>query len=93
MSNVSSQPGSSNRPDKRATRSAGANPENIKISHAALTATAIPHPVREQREQLIKEAAYHHAESRGFEQGRELEDWLAAEAEVDARLSGEGRAY
>jgi hypothetical protein len=39
---------------------------------------------------LIAEAAYHHAQARGFEPGHEIEDWLAAEAEVDARLSSEG---
>jgi len=45
------------------------------------------------RQQLIAEAAYHHAEARGFEPGHEIEDWLAAEAEVDARLSSEGVVY
>jgi hypothetical protein len=35
------------------------------------------------REQLIAEAAYYRAERRGFQPGHELEDWLAAEAEVD----------
>lgn len=45
------------------------------------------------REQLIAEAAYHRAEARGFVPGQALDDWLAAEAEVDARLGGEGRAY
>lgn len=45
------------------------------------------------REHLIAEAAYHRAEARGFVPGQALDDWLAAEAEVDARLGGEGRAY
>jgi hypothetical protein len=40
----------------------------------------------EQRAALIAEAAYYRAESRGFEPGHETEDWLAAEAEVDANL-------
>jgi hypothetical protein len=39
-----------------------------------------------QRASLIARAAYFRAERRGFEHGRELEDWLAAEAEVDAQL-------
>ena len=34
------------------------------------------------RQQMIAEAAYYRAERRGFEPGHELEDWLAAEAEV-----------
>jgi hypothetical protein len=40
----------------------------------------------EQRAALIAEAAYYRAEKRGFAPGYETEDWLAAEAEVDARL-------
>jgi len=43
----------------------------------------------EARRALIEEDAYHRAASRGFEPGHELEDWLAAEAEIDARLCGE----
>jgi DUF2934 family protein len=35
------------------------------------------------REQRIAVAAYRLAEQRGFAPGRELEDWLAAEREVD----------
>ena len=40
----------------------------------------------------IAEAAYFRAERRGFAPGHELEDWLAAEDEVEQRLIGEGRA-
>jgi hypothetical protein len=40
----------------------------------------------EQRAALIAEAAYFRAEKRGFSPGHETADWLAAEAEVDARL-------
>lgn len=40
----------------------------------------------------IAEAAYYRAQSRGFEPGREAEDWLAAEAEVLARMRGGERA-
>ena len=36
----------------------------------------------EERCSLVAEAAYYKAEARGFESGHELEDWLAAEAEV-----------
>ena len=46
----------------------------------------------EQRAALIAEAAYFRAEKRGFLPGHETEDWLAAEAEVDARLLGSGIA-
>ena len=40
----------------------------------------------EARHALIAEAAYLRSERRGFEPGHETEDWLAAEAEVDALL-------
>ena len=40
----------------------------------------------EQRHILIAAAAYYRAQQRGFAPGCELEDWLAAEAEVDAQL-------
>ena len=41
----------------------------------------------EARRALISEAAYLRAEQRGFAPGQETDDWLAAEAEVDALLS------
>ena len=45
----------------------------------------------EARHAMIAEAAYLRAERRGFAPGREMEDWLAAEKEIDALLnSGQG---
>jgi hypothetical protein len=41
----------------------------------------------EQRRAMIAEAAYYLAERRGFEPGRELEDWYSAEGEIDGRLT------
>lgn len=38
------------------------------------------------REERVRVAAFYRAEARGFERGREVEDWLAAEAAEDARL-------
>jgi hypothetical protein len=38
------------------------------------------------RRAMIAQAAYLRAERRGFGPGSEVEDWLAAEAEVDALL-------
>lgn len=40
----------------------------------------------EDRYRMIAEAAYFRAERRGFVAGNELEDWLAAEIDVDALL-------
>lgn len=42
---------------------------------------------RKVRHTLIAQAAYFRAEHRGFAPGHELEDWLIAEAEVDAQLA------
>lgn len=42
-----------------------------------------------EREAMIAEAAYYRAEARGFEAGHELEDWLAAEREIDLLLEAE----
>ena len=40
----------------------------------------------ERRADLIAEAAFFRAEKRGFSPGHEMDDWLAAESEVDALL-------
>jgi Protein of unknown function (DUF2934) len=41
----------------------------------------------EERYQLIAKAAYLRAEQRGFSPGSELEDWLAAESDIDRMLA------
>lgn len=41
---------------------------------------------REERHDMISTAAYFRAEKRGFEGGDEMQDWLEAEAEIDARF-------
>jgi hypothetical protein len=40
-----------------------------------------------ERHAMISVEAYLRAERRGFEPGHEIEDWAAAEAEIDARLA------
>lgn len=40
----------------------------------------------EDRQEMISTAAYYRAERRGFNGGDEVQDWLAAEAEIDAML-------
>ena len=42
----------------------------------------------EQRRHHIEVAAYYIAESGGFNGGCDLENWLAAEAEIDQLLAG-----
>jgi DUF2934 family protein len=41
---------------------------------------------------MIAEAAYFRAEKRGFEAGHELEDWLAAEQDVEQQIQQQGSA-
>ncbi|HEX5041794.1 MAG TPA: DUF2934 domain-containing protein [Candidatus Polarisedimenticolaceae bacterium] len=47
-----------------------------------------PHLSPDERHRLIAEAAYYRASQRGFHGGAEVEDWLAAEAEIDDKLLG-----
>ena len=66
------------RPPPRARKSppaAGPIPKHLQVTPDA-------------RRSLIAESAYLRAERRGFEPGHENEDWLAAEQEVDALLTG-----
>ncbi len=39
-----------------------------------------------QRNEMVEQAAYYRAESRGFEPGHEMEDWLAAERDIEHLL-------
>jgi len=57
----------------RPRKSAAAAPAHTKLTPEA-------------RHALIAQSAYLRAERRGFAPGQEVEDWLAAEAEVDALL-------
>ena len=45
-----------------------------------------PPAVVEDRQSMIAKAAYFHALRRNFEPGHDVEDWLAAEKEVDQFL-------
>jgi hypothetical protein len=71
----------------------------VHAHHAARQPVTQPKPRRratvaavtpEVREIMIAEAAYYIAERRGFEPGAELDDWLAAEAEIDRNLADGG---
>ena len=39
-----------------------------------------------ERHSMIEEAAYYHAEKRGFQSGHEMLDWLEAEKDIDSHL-------
>lgn len=64
----------------RSTSNAASKPNSLlKVSAASVTA--------EMRRAMIAQAAYYIAEQRGFGDGRDVEDWLLAEKQVDATLS------
>jgi hypothetical protein len=44
----------------------------------------------EERRKMIARAAYFRAERRNFAPGQELQDWVAAEADVDRELERRG---
>ncbi|HWG77913.1 MAG TPA: DUF2934 domain-containing protein [Steroidobacteraceae bacterium] len=72
------------RPDGAAARSAARKAEGDLFGTPAASPGA--------RNARIALAAYYRAEARGFEPGMELDDWLAAETELDAkgeRVGGE----
>lgn len=61
-------------------------PRKVAAAEAKASAAFAGFVDPEQRMALIAEAAYFRAERRSFWGGGEVEDWLAAEAEVDTKL-------
>ncbi len=72
-------------------RSAGAEKKATETQRIKDVSVTVTSRHREDRHASIALAAYFRSESRGFAPGHEVEDWLAAEEEVDQRLLGEGR--
>ena len=68
---------------KTAVRKKALQPAQASTAPAAKPAVQIS---EDARRGMIAEAAYLRAERRGFMPGNETEDWIAAEAEVDALL-------
>jgi len=60
--------------------------ESTEVTATHLERREIP-SFSESREARIAEAAYWRAERRGFTAGQELDDWLAAEREVDEDIA------
>jgi len=57
-------------------------------ANAALTPELSDSAGQSQRQAMIAESAFFIAQERGFGPDQELDDWLAAEREVDQRLLG-----
>lgn len=73
-------------PPKAATKAAAKPAAAPKAAKPARK----PAITAEQRANYVEVAAYYIAERRGFAPGDVVQDWIAAEAEID-RLIGEGR--
>ena len=72
-------------PARRAARS---RHRTVPVSAASSLSTVARNLVGpERRQNMIAEAAYYRAQRRNFEPGYELDDWLDAEAEIDAALT------
>jgi len=68
------------------------NPGSPSACASGLADPRTTNPIAEQawRDKLVREAAYFRSQRRGGSPGSELEDWLAAERDVDESL---GRAH
>jgi hypothetical protein len=71
---------------KPAAASPATKPAPAKKAAKASTPTTVPSVTPEARWQMISEAAYFLAEKRGFAGGNPCDDWIEAEAQVDALL-------
>lgn len=60
----------------------------VAAQNAGQAAETLAPPTPEERHRMIERIAYFRAEWRGWTPGAELDDWLHAEREVDAMLSG-----
>lgn len=59
---------------------------NITLTETRNTTTAVAtHFSADERQRMIEEAAFYRAEKRAFDGGNEVDDWLEAEAEINAR--------
>jgi len=83
-------------PDEKTTASAPtrarAKSSTPRVRKAAPKPAAPVVISEDVRRGMIAEAAYLRAERRGFAPGGEREDWIAAEAEVDALLKARADA-
>jgi dihydroxyacetone kinase len=73
---------------KRVDEKTEAACQSVKSESPATTQTAASASSAEELHGTIAVAAYYLAESRNFEVGHEMDDWLAAEAQVVACVKG-----
>jgi hypothetical protein len=80
---MSTMPSSARTKRSRSSASAGAT----KSATTSMSSAVTPNVSAEERHSMIAESAYRRAESRGFQGGDAIQDWLDGEKEVDALLS------
>ena len=74
------------RSPRRATSKTAGTAKTTKTTGKRTSEVVAPVIDPQRRRALIAEAAYLRAERRQFAPGHEVEDWLAAESEVDTTL-------
>lgn len=67
---------------------AGKTRVSRKSSGSTVTTATSNRITPESRWKLIAVSAYHKSQARGFVPGREVEDWLEAEGEIDRLIAG-----
>lgn len=70
---------------KKTSRKRTSLPKSDDLSNSVETFSG-----SDNREELIATAAYYRAEQRGFVEGGEVEDWLAAEDDIERCLATSG---
>jgi hypothetical protein len=70
-------------PNKGSTASARRKPGGKSVQSIVITDALTP--AVDERHDWIARTAYHKAAARGFAPGREMDDWLEAEAEFAAQ--------
>ena len=80
--------------NKVVKKASAAKPKVASVAAAApkrvpkKAVSATPSIAPDQRRHYVEIAAFYIAERRGFAPGNPLDDWLAAEAEIDRLLAG-----
>jgi len=82
VSRAAAEPAPTKTPRKRAAAAAKSKPAPKRAARAAPDLVISS----ETREAMIAEAAYFIAQARGFAPGNHAQDWLVAEAQIDAVL-------
>lgn len=76
---ISDKPAAKKTPGKQTATSSSTPAASSVVANVATRLSL------DERRRLIAEAAYLRAEQRGFANGNEVDDWLAAEAEINAK--------